>query len=126
MMKTFSVFLAGTLAGIAITAFAELPKRKIGDAVRVSPRLYSVRLENDRVRVLDYHLAPGQTEQLHKHPAGVAYIISGGKIKDIGVTGEASEGTLAAGDVHWRDKDVAHAVQNVGETELRALIVELK
>ena len=128
MKKPLVTFVFGCVVGVALTAVAagNLPQRKIGDALRVSPKLYSVRLENARVRILDYHLAPGQIEQLHKHQAGVAYIISGAKLRAVSATGDASEETLNAGDVHWREKDVTHAVQNVGTTEMRALIVELK
>ncbi len=128
MKKSLITFLSGSLVGVAITAFAAgtLPQRKIGDAVKVSPRLYSVRLENDRVRVLDYHLGPGEIEQLHSHQAGVAYIVSGALLKEVSATGVASQAKLNTGDVHWRDKDITHAVQNVDNTDLRAIIVELK
>jgi hypothetical protein len=40
--------------------------------------------------------------------------------------GTTAEGTLNTGDVHWREENVIHAVQNIGQTEMRALIIELK
>ena len=41
--------------------------------VTLSPNLYTVLLENDEVRVLEYHAKPGDREPMHCHPAGVVY-----------------------------------------------------
>ena len=94
--------------------------------MEVSPQFYTVRLENDRVRVLDYRLPAGQAETLHSHHPGVAYIVSGATLRTINADGTFAEGVLNAGDVHWRDKYITHAVRNIGSTDLRALLVELK
>lgn len=127
MMKRFSYFILGSFAGAAVMAgVVRADRKQILDAVKISPQLYSVRLENKRVRVLDYRLKPGEMEPLHSHLPGVAYVITGAKIRTTSATGEAAEGMLTSGDVHWREKNVTHAVQNSGDTEMRALIVELK
>jgi hypothetical protein len=38
------------------------------DAVKLSPQYYTVKAENDRVRVLEYRLKPGEKEVMHSHP----------------------------------------------------------
>jgi quercetin dioxygenase-like cupin family protein len=51
------------------------------DPVTTSPRYHKVLLENDKVRVLEYRLKPGETEATHSHPAGVVYVLSGANLK---------------------------------------------
>ena len=127
MMKRTGSFALGALAGAVIaTAVLHAAQSNVPDAVKISPQFYTVRLENERVRVLEYRLPAGKAEPLHRHPASVAYIINGATVHTMMANGVAADGTLNAGDVHWRDKDVTHAVQNVGSTDMRALIVELK
>lgn len=45
--------------------------RRILDPVALSPQLYSVRFENDRVRVLEYRLKPGGKEPMHSREVTV-------------------------------------------------------
>jgi len=126
-LHRIAYFLVGTLLGafVAVAALhaAQTPVR---DAVEVSPEYYKIPLENDRVRVLDYRLKPGQTERMHSHRAGVAYVVNGAKIRTISPNGESQVGVLQSGDVHWRPDGVIHAVENVGDTEEHAIIVEIK
>ena len=42
------------------------------DAVKVAPHVYKVALENDRVRVLETRMKPGDKTSMHSHPAVVA------------------------------------------------------
>ena len=127
MMKRSAYFALGSLAGALVTAAVlHGAPSNVPDAVKISPQFYTVRLENDRVRVLDYRLPAGKAEPLHRHRAGVAYILSGATLHTMTAEGVAGDGAVNAGDVHWRDKDVTHAVQNTGNTDMRALIVELK
>ena len=127
MMKRSRYFALGSLAGALVTAAVlHGAQSKVPDAVKISPQFYTVRLENERVRVLEYQLPAGKAEPLHRHPASVAYIINGATLHTMMANGVAADGTVNTGDVHWRDKDITHAVQNVGSTDMRALIVELK
>jgi quercetin dioxygenase-like cupin family protein len=127
MMKRIGYFVLGSLAGaVATSAVLHGAAQKVPDAVNVSPQFYTVRLENERVRVLEYVLPAGQSEPLHSHHPGVAYVITGATLHTKMADGSVADGTLNTGDVHWRDKNVTHAVQNVGSTDMRALLVELK
>src|SRR5207248_2474521 len=51
------------------------------DPLKASPQYYKILLENDRVRVLEYRLKPGEKEAMHSHPAGVVYVLSGGTLE---------------------------------------------
>jgi beta-alanine degradation protein BauB len=118
--------ILGAVVGSAITgavvAAAVAPNM---DPVKLSPQYYTVRLENDRVRVVEYHLKPGQKEVMHSHPEGIVYALA-----DATVRTTLPDGTIAAhrsvkGDVTWRDA-VTHAAENVGSTEAHYLAIELK
>lgn len=126
-MKRLGYFLCGSLAGAAVAVAAlQAAQAPVRDAVEVSPQMYTVRLDNDRVRVLDYHLKPGQSEALHSHHPGVAYVITSARVRTTAADGAQSVGTLNAGDVHWREHSVVHAVENIGATDMHALLIELK
>lgn len=86
------------------------------DPVQLSPQLYDVRFENDRVR---------QKEPMHSHPPGVVYVLPDAQFRSTTADGSVSEGPSAAGEVHWRDF-TTHAAENIGGTEAHALAVELK
>lgn len=45
----------------------------MADAVSVAPHIYSVLLENDRVRVLAIRTEPGAGSETHSHPDMVLY-----------------------------------------------------
>jgi quercetin dioxygenase-like cupin family protein len=97
----------------------------IQDPVQQSPELYSVLLENDEVRVLEYRLKPGQKEPLHSHPEGVVYGFNDSKIRVTSVDGKVTESAGKAGDVFWR-QPVMHALENIGDRDVHSLAVEIK
>ena len=69
-LKTASV-LAIAAAIYATLAFAQ-------DPVTVSPTNYKKVLDNERVRVLDVTVKPGETIPFHSHPDYSLYVIEGG------------------------------------------------
>jgi quercetin dioxygenase-like cupin family protein len=97
----------------------------VQDAVQVAPHVYTVLLENERVRLLEVRLKPGDSSAMHSHPAYVIYGLEGGKVKFNAPSGETAEIELKAGDVMWREPE-EHAVDNIGSTEAHALLFELK
>jgi quercetin dioxygenase-like cupin family protein len=116
-MKTFILLLV--ISACCTTAQAQ------DDPVATSPQYYKVLLENEQVRVLEYRLKPGEREPVHSHPAGVVYVLSGGKMKFTYPDGHSEERTAAAGETIWREP-VTHAVENIGDTEAHAIAVDLK
>jgi len=95
------------------------------DPLTVNSNTISRRLENDRVRVLEAVLKPGDKEKTHSHPAYVIYVIEGGKVRNHAVDGTVSEGEFRTGEVVYRDP-LTHWAENIGDTTIRLVLVELK
>jgi beta-alanine degradation protein BauB len=95
------------------------------DPAVVNAKTISVKLENDRVRVLEAVLQPGDKEQLHSHPAYVFYVVEGGKMRSHTVDGKVTESDLKPGQVFYRDP-LTHWAENIGSTTVRVVLVELK
>lgn len=93
--------------------------------MKLSPEYYTVRFENDRVRVLEYRLKPGQKEVQHSHPPGVVYLLADATLQVTDGNGKVSTADGKAGAVSWRDFTV-HSAENVGKTEAHAIAIELK
>ena len=95
------------------------------DPVETNPELYRVVFENDRVRVLEYRLKPGEKEAAHTHPPGVVYILSDATLRATRPDGTVSDLKGKAGEVAFRES-TTHAIENVGTQEARALAIDLK
>ena len=77
--------------------------------------------ENDRVRVWDLILAPGESTGRHRHKEDYLYIVDAD-----GVKGESRP--MVDGEVRWRDvegEDIHEAI-NTGSEPWRNVIVEMK
>ena len=95
------------------------------DPVALSPQFYVVKADDARVRVLEYRLKPGQKEAMHSHPGYVVYFFGPGKLQVTFGDGKTTESTVTEGEVVVRDP-LTHAAENIGTTEVHALLVELK
>ena len=95
------------------------------DPVKLSPQYYKVLLDNDEVRVLEFHFKPGEKEPMHSHPRGIVYSLADARIKVSFPDGKTEESAIKNGEARWRDA-VTHAVENIGTTEAHVVAVELK
>lgn len=95
------------------------------DPVKLSPNLYTVLMENDQVRVLEFRVKPGDKEPMHSHPAAVVYLLTKGKAKATLPDGTIKIFESKAGETLWSEP-VTHAWEHIGPGNGRALIVELK
>jgi len=96
------------------------------DPVVISPDQYNLRFENEHVRVVEYEVLPGEKEKWHIHPAKVAYILSGGTLK---ITTENNESFVVneqEGEVRWQNAVGKHYGENIGDTPIRIIFVEIK
>ncbi len=93
------------------------------DPVEVSPNNYKILLENDNVRVLEMNLRAGEKDEVHSHPAETVYFIKGGKAKIHLPDGQSVDAELPDGHVMWNDA-WTHQVENVGTSDIKAIIVE--
>jgi quercetin dioxygenase-like cupin family protein len=95
------------------------------DPVQVSPESYRPLLENEHVRVLEMSLKAGATDAMHSHPCETVYFVAGGKVRLHLPDGATAEAQFPDGHVMWHEA-WTHRVENVGETDIRAIIVESK
>ena len=95
------------------------------DAAAVTPKVVKIRLESDRVRVLEYFSEPGDKEDWHFHPAFAVYVVTGGTLRISTPDGKSYDEEFKAGDIRYREA-VTHATENIGKTTLHAIIVELE
>jgi beta-alanine degradation protein BauB len=125
-MRVMLSFVLGTLSGAAALSVAIAVTQSESDPVKQSPQYYTVRIDNERLRVLEYRLGPGQKESKHSHPPGIVYTLADAKMKvQTFPDGAVTVHDYHAGDLTWRDA-VTHAAENVGTTEVHAIAVELK
>jgi quercetin dioxygenase-like cupin family protein len=82
--------------------------------------------ENDRVKVWEFTLQPGQAIGQHTHTHD--YLILPVETSTVEVTrqGVVEVSEYAAGTVIWRNKGETHDAKNVGPARYHQLLVELK
>ena len=124
-MKLITVFGAGVIVGAAGLAGGLVIAGPETDPVKTHPEYYTVRIDNEWVRVFEYRLKPGQKEPMHSHPHGFVYILGDARARVTLSDGSSSIVTDHAGDLAWRGP-TTHASENVGDTEFHAIGVELK
>ena len=95
------------------------------DPTEVSPDNYKTVWEEGNRRVVEMTLKAGQSDIEHSHPSEVVYFITGGKVR-IHVEGaENMEADLPDGFVLPHEA-WTHRVENIGTTDIRAIIFETK
>lgn len=95
------------------------------DPLEVGPDVYKKVFENERVRVLEAQFKMGGKIAMHSHPDHFAYVLSPGKMRLSHPDGTSKEVELKTGDVMWLNAET-HAGENIGDTEVHLLVVELK
>jgi quercetin dioxygenase-like cupin family protein len=95
------------------------------DAVELAPESYRVLLENDRVRVLEFHSARGEKTAMHSHPDSLIYSFNPAMLLITTPYGVSEEFEIRTGELFWRD-GTRHATQNIGDTDAHCLVIELK
>ena len=95
------------------------------DPAVVNAKTIRVVLENERLRVLEATLRPGDQEQMHSHPVSVYYVIAGGRVRNHAADGKVTEADLTEGMAVYREP-VTHWAENIGTTTIRIVLVELK
>ena len=103
------------------------------DALVAAPESHRVLLENDDVRVLETRIRPGETVPLHTHRwPSVLYILATGhhvrRDEEGGVISDtrAADAPPEPGTTMWLTARSPHTVENVDDSEIRLVNVELK
>jgi quercetin dioxygenase-like cupin family protein len=92
--------------------------------LKVAKNVYKLVMENDRVRVLDLFLKPGDKAFMHYHPDHVVYVLNGGKAK-LTSSGKTDVMDMKTGQAIFL-KAQSHDAENTGKTDVHLLVVELK
>jgi hypothetical protein len=101
------------------------------DAVIAAPKHHMLVFENDRLRILDTHIPPGDLVPVHTHRwPGVYYTITPGDFirRDGGgkVLLDTRIDSRPVGQGVWLEFLPPHSVENVGTTEIHLISCELK
>ncbi len=95
------------------------------DPVKVDPKHYKVEFENDAVRILRIHYAPGEKSVMHVHPDGVAVFLADQTTKFTYPDGKSEVMSGKAGEV----KSIPggpHLPENIGDKPVDLILVEFK
>lgn len=99
---------------------------EVADVLKAAPNAYKLILENDKVRVLELVLKPGERARMHNHPHDhVVYIMNDARFRLDFPDGTSGEFDLNAGTAMMMDAG-SHETKNIGKTPGRNLVVELK
>jgi quercetin dioxygenase-like cupin family protein len=109
-----------SLTGISCPSLAEEPEKPQSTAYA-----YRVAFENEDVRVMQVRLKPGDTIPMHFHPHHVVYINSPGKLRFAFPEGAPLVSETKIGEVYWGPAG-KNSTENIGQTEVNAIVVELK
>jgi len=95
------------------------------DAVEAAPNVYTVLFENERVRLLQARVRPGDSSAMHSHPNYLVYSLGDSKVTFTEASGQSVDVELKDGQPMWREAE-EHAAKNNGSTDVVALLFELK
>ena len=103
------------------------------DALMAAPAQHRLVLENERVRVLDTRIAPGERTPVHTHQWPAAHhVISWSAFvrrddKGVVLLDTRTAGVAAApGAILWGEALGPHTLENVGNAPLHIVSVEIK
>ncbi|MGH8076782.1 MAG: cupin domain-containing protein [Lysobacter sp.] len=102
------------------------PQAQAQDPGVVAPDIYKCTFENEHTRLCEITFGTSKKIAPHSHPAHLVYVLQPGKLRitDDG-TGESADVDFAVGQSVWIPA-VTHHAENIGDTEVKAVIVEFK
>jgi quercetin dioxygenase-like cupin family protein len=95
------------------------------EALHHPPKDHKVLLDNDRVRVLEFRIKPGETSEMHSHPANIVYSLGSARIIIKSPNRQSREVEMKQGEAIWSDGGL-HEVINIGTTDNFGIVIELK
>ena len=98
----------------------------IPDVLDVAKSGYKLLLENEKVRVMEIRLKPGEKSPMHNHPNDhVVYVVKDAKFKLNFPNGKSDKFDLKTGQVLWI-KAGPHQTENIGPTDGFCIVIETK
>lgn len=119
-----STILLYLFLALPVSTLAQEPQET--DPVVISPDQFTILLENEHVRVVEYALDPGERDEWHTHPPKLSYVVSPGTLRITTQNGESFLTEEVDGNAAWMDALGLHYAENVGETRVRIILVEVK
>ena len=113
------------LSSLSLPVFAQQPPRHI-DPASILPDMYEVLLDNEHVRVVEYRIEPGEKDDWHTHPPKASYVVSGGTLRITLENGESFVVAETAGSAAWLGAVGLHFGENIGDTPVRIVFIEIK
>jgi quercetin dioxygenase-like cupin family protein len=96
------------------------------DVLEVPKSRYKLIMENEKVRVMEMKLKPGEKSPMHNHPNDhVVYVFNNSKFKLSFPDGNSDEFELKAGQALWIEAG-PHETENIGTTNGHNLVTEVK
>lgn len=122
-MKTIKMISMSLLFGIFMALSANV---RAQDPLTVAPNVYKkVLLENEKIRVIQLELAPGEVVPWHSHPDHFVYALTDGKLE---ITDKGKEPVVAeikAGEAMYLIA-TTHMAKNIGDATVKLVVTELK
>ncbi|MDA8156328.1 MAG: hypothetical protein M0Z52_07735 [Actinomycetota bacterium] len=97
----------------------------IEEALTAAPNNYKLLFENDRVRMLDLSIDPGDRTVMHSLRDHLVYIVTDCTATFISPGGQPEQCTLNRGQATWFPAR-SHEIANNGTKPMEAIIVEFK
>lgn len=103
------------------------------DALFAAPGNHALLFENEKVRVLDTRIGPGETTPVHTHcwPGALvvqswSHFVRRDEKGNVVLDSRRVESLATPPEVLWSAPLPPHTLENVGENEIRVISVELK
>lgn len=112
---------------LGVFTLALLPNTTLAqDWKNVNPKMNRILADTTFVRGTEVTLQPGEKSDMHTHPAHFFYALSEGKMMVYYKDGKSQPYDLKPGFAGVSGPERPHMTENVGNTTVKFLIVELK
>lgn len=121
-MKTISVLLCISCASLVVSGCGS-PR-----SGRSTPATARVTLENDKVRVIEYHTGSEKDVcgfGMHTHPPHLYIMRTDAKLRIVDVDGKETFEDAKAGDTGWAPEE-KHIVENLSGNNASCYLIEIK
>jgi hypothetical protein len=123
-MKKFALIATAILMSSFFGKAATAQEKAKGE--QAAGRTVTVFVDNDRVKVYEGRFSPGdKSPQMSNRPARVEFALTDGQMRHYYPDGKVEDVTWKAGDVKWSER-ATYQQENVGKTEFRIRVVQLK
>ncbi len=96
------------------------------DTAAVNPHIIKILYEDSDIRILEVKSDPGDVEDWHGHPGYFAYAITDGRLRITLPDGRSQVVEIRKGENVLLDAVKRHKGENVGDSQIQIILVELK